>query len=466
MKWFLTLLLSTVCLLSLSAASPKHEVRAVWVATLQGLDFPHISAVSPATRRAQQQELIRLLDTLRAAHFNTVLFQTRVRADVAYRSKIEPFHASFAGRTGADPGYDPLAFVVEECHKRGMECHAWVVTIPCGKRRIAGSVGYKGYYYLNPGLPQTKVYLMNLVREMVERYDIDGIQLDYLRYPERAPDFPDATTYRKYGKGKTKADWRRDNITEAVRYIYKGVKALKPWVKVSTTPVGKFSDTSRYSSYGWNAYYTVGQDVQGWLREGIQDQIYPMMYFRGNHFYPFVLDWQEQSVGRQVIPGLGIYFLDPKEGDWSCEEIVRQLYFMRDNGVAGAGFYRADYLLNNTQGIYDVLCRDFYATPALLPAMTWLDAIPPTAPAGLTVQQQTDGSVKLTWQPSTDNDTRNLLSYVLYASDKYPVDTDNPENIVAQGIRDTGYVYTPVQSWANKIYYTVTAVDRYGNESR
>lgn len=119
---------------------------------------------------------------------------------------------------------------------------------------------------------------MSLVREVVERYDVDGIHFDYLRYPENAPRFPDSYDYRKYSKGRSLAQWRRDNLTEIVRYIYKGVKAMKPWVKVSTCPVGKYKDTSRYPSRGWNAFHTVYQDVQGWLGEGIQDQIYPMLY--------------------------------------------------------------------------------------------------------------------------------------------------------------------------------------------
>lgn len=175
-----------------------------------------------------------------------------------------------------------------------MECHAWMVTIPLGNKKHVASLGkqsvtkrvkdicvpYKNEYFLNPGHPATKEYLMRLVREVVERYDIDGVHFDYLRYPENAPLFPDKYDFRRYSKGRTLDQWRRDNISEIVRYIYKGVKAMKPWVKVSTCPVGKYRDTSRYSSRGWNAFYTVYQDPQGWLGEGIQDQIYPMMYFQ------------------------------------------------------------------------------------------------------------------------------------------------------------------------------------------
>lgn len=152
---------------------------------------------------------------------------------------------------------------------------------------------------------------------------------------------------------------------------------MKPWVKVSTCPVGKYRDTSRYSSKGWNAFFTVYQDPQGWLGEGIQDQIYPMMYFRGNGFYPFALDWQEQSNGRHIVPGLGIYFLHPDEGNWTTEEVERQMHFIRSNRLAGEAHYRVKYLMDNTQGVYDLLLDHFYQYPALQPPMPWIDNVSP-----------------------------------------------------------------------------------------
>ena len=248
----------------LSAQPPKHEVRAAWVTAVYGLDWPSTRATTPANIRKQKAELIEILDKLKAANFNTVLFQTRTRGDVLYRSDIEPFNAILTGKSGGDPGYDPLTFAVEECHKRGMECHAWMVAIPLGGRKHVTSLGkqsvthrkpqicvpYKREYFLNPGHPETKVYLMSLVREVVERYDVDGVHFDYLRYPERAFRFPDRYDYRKYGNGRSLEQWRRDNLTEILRYIYYGVKKLKPWVKVSTCPVGKYRDTSR-CRVGW-----------------------------------------------------------------------------------------------------------------------------------------------------------------------------------------------------------------------
>ncbi len=471
-------LLAIVFTMSMQAA-PKYEVRAAWVTAVYGLDWPKTRATTPAGIRKQQAELVAMLDKLKAANFNTILFQARTRGDVLYASNIEPFNSILTGQTGRDPGYDPLAFAVDECHKRGMECHAWMVTIPLGNKKHVAALGrnsvtvqnrkicvpYKNEWFLNPGHPETKEYLMKLVNEVITRYDVDGVHFDYLPYPENAPHFSDNKEFRQYAKGRNIAQWRRDNLTDIVRYIYKGVKAVKPWVKVSTCPVGKFRDTSRYSSRGFNAYFTVYQDAQAWLKEGIQDQIYPMMYFRGNSFYPFALDWQENSYGRQVIPGLGIYFLHPSEGNWKRDEVERQINFVRAHQLAGQGHYRVKYLIDNTQNLYDELADRYYSAPALQPAMTWLDAIAPTTPEGLTVKYQR-GYTELSWKSSEDNDKQNAPYYVIYASNSYPVDTDNPDNIIAQRIRSVNYVYAPVRPWDSREYFAISAVDRYGNESK
>ena len=477
---YLLIVFSFLILFNLSAQpAPKYEVRAAWITAVYGLDWPRTKATTPAGIQKQKEELVEILDKLKEANFNTVLFQARTRGDVLYKSDIEPYNSILTGKSGKDPGYDPLAFAIEECHKRGMECHAWMVTIPLGGRKHVASLGkqsvtrrqpkicvpYKREYFLNPGNPKTKEYLMSLVKEVVEKYDVDGVHFDYLRYPERAFRFPDSYDYRKYGNGRSLDQWRRDNITEILRYIYKGVKQLKPWVKVSTCPVGKYRDTSRYSSKGWNAFHVVHQDVQGWLGEGIQDQIYPMMYFRGNAFYPFALDWQEQSNGRHVVPGLGVYFLHPSEGDWSLDEIQRQINFIRNHHLAGEAHYRVKFVTDNTQNLYDILQNDFYAYPALQPPMTWADSIAPSAPSDLKAGQISEGYTRLHWKASTDNDKQNTPTYVVYASDELPVDTQNPANIVATGIRETEYIYAPILPWTTRRHFVVTAIDRYGNES-
>lgn len=458
---------------------PKREVRAVWLTTIMGLDWPHAKARTAEGREKQKQELCRMLDRMKAIHINTVLLQTRVRSTVIYPSQIEPWDICLTGQYGQDPGYDPLQFAIEECHKRGMELHAWIVTFPVYKMEQARQMGknalhlrhpelvrkHGGQYYLDPGMPGTTDYLLKLCTEIVQKYDVDGLHFDYVRYPENASTFVDAGTYRKYGNGKDKAKWRRDNVTHVVRTLYEGVKKLKPWVRVSSSPVGKYRDVSRFSSKGWNCYDAVYQDAQGWLREGIHDAIYPMMYFRGNNFFPFAADWSEHTCGRLNVPGLGIYFMSPQEADWSLSDITNELHFLRDMGLGGQCYFRAQYLLDNTKGLYNYLYDRFYAFPALTPAATWLDSIPPSAPTHLRTESLVDGMARLTWDPSTDNVPAGGVRYNVYASRSCPVDATKAENLVAMALQEPSFTYNA--RWAEQYgyHFLVTAMDRFGNES-
>lgn len=478
--FFITLLLVIPSFLPV-ISQPKYEIRATWLTTLGGMDWPRTKAGNASGILRQQKELCEILDRLKAANFNTVLLQTRLRGDLIYPSSIETFAESLTGNTGRNPGYDPLAFAIEECHKRGMELHAWLVTIPAGNTRQVKLLGknsvvrknrkicklYRGNWYLDPGNPETKEYLSHIVKEITARYDIDGIHFDYIRYPEGAENFPDTDSFRKYGRGKNLKQWRRDNITDIVRRLYTDIKALKPWVKVSSSPIGKYRDTNRYTSRGWNAYDVVHQDAQKWLKEGIHDALFPMMYFQGNNFYPFALDWKENCSNRWVIPGLGIYFLSPDEQNWPLAEIVRQIHFTRQVKLNGQAYFRNRFLLDNTKGILDELKENFYTAPALVPPMTWIDSIPPSTPAPLTLpslQLLPDGKLRLNWQASTDNGVGGVV-YHLYGSDTYPVDVNNPQNLLATHLVSTTYDYRPNMPWRQKRYFAVTAADRFGNES-
>ena len=231
MRTFLLILLSTFLIIAKAEAQPKHEIRATWLTTLGGMDWPRNKATNASSILKQQQELCAILDQLKEANFNTVMLQTRLRGDLIYPSQIETFPEALTGRTGRNPGYDPLAFAIEECHKRGMELHAWIVTIPAGNNRQVKLLGkhsivrknrkickqHQGAWYLDPGHPETADYLASIVREIVTRYDVDGIHFDYIRYPENARRFPDKDTHRKYGKGKDLKQWRRENITAIAR---------------------------------------------------------------------------------------------------------------------------------------------------------------------------------------------------------------------------------------------------------
>ena len=454
--------------------APKHEIRAVWLTTIMGLDWPKTQATNSANRERQKEELCQILDELQACRINTVVLQTRIRGSVIYPSKIEPWDICLTGTFDRDPGYDPLAFAIEETHKRGMELHAWLVTIPAFKIENAKKMGRRSLlkthpgllrkhgeqYYLDPGLPGSADYLTAVCQEIVSNYDVDGIHFDYIRYPENAESFSDAASYKKYGKGQSKRQWRLDNITRMVRDAYEAIKNIKPWVRVSCSPVGKYKDLNRYSARGWSAYGTVYQDAQGWLREGIMDFLLPMMYFQGDHFYPFAADWQENCYDRPVAPGLGIYFLSPKEKDWSLGVIQRELCYIRQMGLGGQAYFRSQFLTDNTKGIYTYIQKDYYPYPALLPPMTWQNVTPPEKPQ-LVSRTRVDGiNEKIEWKTETEG-----CRFVIYASSKQPVDTNNPQNIVRMTY-ETNYTYSLLGAYYHNYHLAITALDRYGNESQ
>lgn len=456
-------------------ASSKYEIRAAWITTIGGLDWPNTKATSEYGIKRQKEELCRQLDLLKEANFNTVLFQTRLRGDVIYPSIYETFTESLTGKTGRNPGYDPLKFAIEECHKRGMEIHAWMVCIPAGNDRQVRLLGkqsvvkkkptmciyFKRAWYLDPGNPETAKYLAAIAKEITMNYDIDGIHLDYIRYPENGENFPDGKTFRKYGKGKNLTQWRRDNITSIVREIYNDVKIIKPWVKVSSAPVGKYNDTRRYSSKGWNAYNAVYQDTKLWMETGIHDAIFPMMYFRDNQFYPFALDWEENKHGRWVIPGLGIYFLKIKAHEWDINEILRQIYFTRRNGLDGQAFFRNEFLMKNTCGLTDSLKCRFYTYPAAVPPMTWQDSIAPLPPQKGEISLS-NNCVSICWEESESFKSEEI-AYRIYASDTYPVDTNDGRKIICLKQNTNSFV---AKDSNIKRFWAITSIDRYGNESK
>ncbi len=454
--------------------SPKREYRAVWVTTIENLDWPKTRIKSTADIEKQKNEFTALLDSLAVYNINTILLQTRVRGDVIYPSDIEPFSAVLTGKAGKNPGYDPLAFAIEECHKRGMQLHAWIVTLPLGKVQHVNSLGrmslvrkqprlcklYKGSWYMEPGVPETADYLATLVSEIVSKYDVDGVHFDYIRYPDRPRDYNDYALYRRYGKGVAHSDWRRANITRVVQSLYKCVKEIKPWVRVSCAPLGKHGNLTRYSSKGWDAHNTVYQEAQRWLKDGIMDALFPMMYFSGNNFYPFMLDWQENSSGRHIAPGLGVYRLMPGEGDWDGHEITRQFFTSREAGAAGTAIFRAEHLLKNYKGVADFL-KVFNRKKALIPALEWSGEPKPESPKNFKGVHRL-GALHLEWGSVNVRSGMPNIRYNLYRSASYPVDTENVDNLVAANLSDTVFVWGDVPQDA---HWAVTAVDAFEVES-
>jgi len=443
----------------LTKRMPKRETRAVWLTTLANLDWPKTYARSAESIEQQKQELIDILDKYQKANINTVLLQARVRAATIYPSDIEPWDRCITGIEGRAPGYgyDPLAFAVTECHKRGMELHAWIATIPVGAKNSLGcrTLKQKGFRirnyatgsYLDPADPSVAPYLASICGEIVRKYDVDGINLDYIRYPDGWP-------RPSYRDGDT-PDQRRSNITAIVRAIHDEVKAIKPWVKMSCSPIGKHADLARYSSKNFNAHDRVSQEAQEWLKLGLMDQLYPMQYFRGDNYYPFLADWVENAYKREIVTGLGTYFLDPREGNWTLGDLTRQMYVSRDLGVGHAHF-RSYFLTANKQGVYDFE-KQFNAVLSLTPTVqgvTSNGSAPQPVNASL-VERREDKSATLAWKAVSPY-------YNIYASHSYPVDTEDARNLLYA--RYTGQIIN-LKNVNPNLYFAVRGMDRYGHET-
>ena len=443
--------------------SPKQEVRAVWVTTAAGLDWPKSRDI-----RQQQATLREIVQTLHKAHFNTIFFQVRARGDAYYKSSKEPWAENLTGTLGQDPGWDPLAFLLNEAHTAGMEVHAWFNLYKVGAAALPARTKpshislahpdwtfiYDDELWLNPGIPDVNRYLLSVAMELVRNYDMDGIQFDFIRYPWR--NIPDQQTYRSHRRGLELADWRRSNINAFVQAFYDSATAIKPWMKIGSTPPGNFNGTRQPAAVG--EFY---QDALDWLKSGKHDYLVPQLYWdigssrEDPDFASLAGLWQAKSSGRHTYTGIGSY--KPEV----FEEIAKQIDVARASGCLGQAFFRYENIRTGSPW------RDRYRTIAVIPTMPWKDATPPDAPSVLAVTELEQNAHHLEWnatQPaSSPNETR---WYAIYRSSRPDVSTDDPSNLVAivPGSRSS-YIDTVATTEGPSYCYTVTALDRAGNES-
>ena len=446
---------------------PATEVRAVWLTTNYGLDWPR----NRTSQETQKRELITILDSLKKHNFNTVLFQARARGEVFYNSNIEPLSSIIVSGGYGNEKFDPLAFAIEESHKRGLECHAWLVTYPLGGDRHVRSLGsksitkkeptitkkFKGEWFLDPANPRTDDYLLTIVEEIVSKYDVDGIHMDYIRYPDNRGQFPDDGLYRVHGKGKSKSDWRRDNITRFVAKLYNKVKELKPWVQVSSAPLGRYR-TLNDRGRGWTAHETVFQDAGKWMEMGIHDALYPMMYYKDELFYPYLDDWILNCHNRILVPGLGAYQMI--ELKWPLNDITDQVDYSRHKNVQGQAYFRTENVLSNTKGILKSL-EKYYENPAKLPPMVWLSDSIPEKPFNISAEKNENGLFELKWESS---DKENRITYNVYRSETDNFSKDYAHNIIATGLKEAYFSYN-AENNDLAYYYYITVSDSFHNES-
>lgn len=453
-----------------SADVPKYEMRAVWLTTNWGLDWPSFPARNVREAERQKEELVQLLDEVASLGFNTVFFQARIRGEVFYASAIEPWSGIASGLSGRSPGYDPLAFAVDECHKRGLECHAWLVSIPAGSLKQVQKQGsrsvvsrhpelckkLKGNWYLDPGHPGTAGYIASLAGEIASRYEVDGIHLDYIRYPDEEGRFPDSDTYARYApKGVSLREWRFGNISRIVKTVRDTVKGIKDYIMVSAAPLGRYTSLPGYRTAHWSCMGGVAQDAVAWMRQGDSDFIVPMMYYAGENYHPYLVDWVKRTAGSgYVVAGLGAYRLEKNEGNWSLREIEEQIVASRIYGAGGQAFFRLRQLLR-FPALAHMLVGHYYRYPALVPPLCnksgrRLPAVPDvTLRSGIL-------SDTLVWRHS-----EGAVRYAVYASVMDSVDLGNTACLIYPWVTDTCVVF-PAHTYRS---FAVTAIDRYRQES-
>ena len=384
----------------------QREMRGLWVATVANIDWPSRSGLTADQQRA---ELTSILDRAAAAGFNAIVFHIRPAADAVYRSSIEPWGSMLSGTQGGDPGYDPLAFAIQEAHTRGLELHAWVNPFRAGNtsdslrlspahlfttRRDLVRV-YGTQLWLDPGEAAVQDHVMRVVSDIVQRYDIDAIHADDYFYPypqtdaaNRVIPFPDSATFARSGSSLALGDWRRQNVDRFVERMYREVHALDPTLRVGISPFGIWRPGSPAGVSGLDAYASIYADSRKWLREGWVDYLAPQLYWAisaPQQSFPALLDWWlgENVRNRHVWPGLAAYRVgDGTSSAFSTSEIPTQVSLTRQRpGGTGHLLYNTTWTLTRNGGaVAASLASALYRDPAIPPASPWLDAAAPSPP--------------------------------------------------------------------------------------
>ena len=469
----------------------KREVRSVWMATVWALDWP--SSTSSTT--AQKNEMVKYLDVLQKNNFNAVYFQVRTMSDAFYKSSYEPWSSYLTGTRGKDPGWDPLAFVVEECHKRGMECHAWVnpyrfstgsnwSTAQDQALKSAGMLlAYtksdgKTTTILNPGLESVRKRIVDVCKEIISNYDVDGLVFDDYFYPEGIPVTSSAGDYdlwQKSGASMTFGDWRRNNVNQMVADVYKMVQHQKPYVRFGISPAGAACTSAAVAAKHGIDRCTVASDWQydgifsdpvAWLEAGTIDYISPQLYWKTNHktnpFGPMTKWWSyvAKHFGRHHYASHSISFLNSSNTTSDWEEIGKQVQFSRDyteNEAPGAVFYSAAYVTGKKQsGFGEWLQVNKFQNKALTPAIDWKKS----DLEKVQVSALSKRATVLSWA-GVDN-----VRYSVYAvPESVNVETLD-SNIPAEYLLGVSYktTYTMPDDKKSGYNYAVCVLDRYGNE--
>ncbi|MBM3439488.1 MAG: hypothetical protein FJX94_01335 [Bacteroidetes bacterium] len=391
------LLLSALLYSCFAFAQNPSEFRGVWIATVDNIDWPSRKALPVDSQKA---EFIRILDMHQRNGMNAVVMQIRPATDAFYPSPYEPWSEWLTGKQGRPPMpyYDPLEFMISECHKRGMEFHAWCNPYRADFKIGSASIGpahithihpewfvtYGDKKYFDPGNKEAQNFVVEVIRDVVSRYNVDAIHFDDYFYPYRIPgkDFPDSSSFAEYGKNMKRDDWRRSNVDSIIYKLYQTIRTTKPGVQFGISPFGVWRNASAdprgsATKAGQTNYDDLYADILLWLQQGWIDYVAPQLYWEFGHpaaAYETLIDWwSKNTYGKHCYIGLGIYRGGSNEAWKDSTQLPRQIELLRNTpNMQGMIFFSSKSFNRNPNGWSDLLRLHYFRTPALIPKMEWL----------------------------------------------------------------------------------------------
>lgn len=471
--------------------APKREFRGVWVATVNNIDWPSKPGLSSDQQR---KEAVEILDMHLKNGMNAIIMQIRPASDALYQSELEPWSRYLTGTPGKAPHpfYDPLQFWIKECHQRNMEFHAWLnpfrvalnASEPLASNHIAFKhpewiVNYGGKLYFDPGLPQTREFVVKVVNDIVARYDIDAIHFDDYFYPyPLKEDFPDQSSFAQYNRGflaVQKSAWRRDNVDLLILMLSENIKKTKPWVKFGISPFGvwrnKVDDPEgSETKAGTTNYDQLHADILKWQKNGWIDYCLPQLYWQIGHptvdFHTLCSWWAAHAYNRAMYIGHAVYKLEAHSAipEWTDpNQLVKQIQITRQiPQIGGSAFYSSIHFKRDLFGFTETLQNKIYKHPALVSSMPWIDNKAPNPPRRFRKRGH-----KLKWKPDqSSNEMDKTVGYVVYLN---PVgqlfDATSSENIFTI-THDKYIVFKPnSRKLRRKFEIRISALDRLHNES-
>ena len=466
---------------------PKREFRGAWIQAVNG-QFRSIPT------EKLKQTLIDQLNSLQGAGINAIIFQVRPEADALYASQLEPWSRFLTGVQGQAPSpyWDPMQFMIDECHKRGMEFHAWINPYRVKtslKSELSPNhlynihpewfVTYNNQLFFDPALPESRRHICMVVADIVSRYDVDAIHMDdyFYPYPAKGMDFPDDASFARYGGGFTnRADWRRSNVNILIQKIHETIRGLKPWVKFGISPFGIYrnekNDPLGSKTNGLQNYDDLYADVLLWARNGWVDYNIPQIYWQIGHpaadYETLVKWWAKNTENRPLFIGQSvmntIQNADPKNP--SMNQLPRKMALERAyQTIGGSCQWPASAVVENAGKYRDALVQEYHKYPALVPVFDFMDDKAPGKVRKVKKVWTEDGYMLFWTPPKAKDEMDRAVQYVVYRfGDKEKVNIDDASHIVA--VTRNNFYKLPYKDGKNKYRYVVTALDRLHNESK